>query len=153
MDSQPAIACGAGGPGGTSTDTFSRSVINGWGTADTGGAWLTSGGFSSDYAVNGSVGTMLLPAANLARMTYLPSSWLDSDSLVRVKFDRKPATQRVNAYVVGRYDSVTGGFYAIRTSLVYDGTMKLTATKKPGTGAEASVGTEANLGATGAADT
>lgn len=32
-------------------DTFERVVSNGWGTADTGQAWTTSGGTTSDYSV------------------------------------------------------------------------------------------------------
>lgn len=42
-------------------DTFARTVSNGWGTSDTGQAWVTSGGSASDYAVGTGVGTHTLP--------------------------------------------------------------------------------------------
>jgi hypothetical protein len=96
---------------------------------------------------------MLLSTANVARLSYLSSSLLDSDYLVRFMLDRKPPTSRVNAYVVGRYDPSTGGFYALRAAMVYDGTMRLQSTKKPGAVLETAIGTEANLGAIGAANT
>lgn len=35
----------------SATDTFNRTVSNGFGTADTGQAWTTSGGAASDYSV------------------------------------------------------------------------------------------------------
>ena len=38
-------------------DAFNRSVTNGWGTADTGGAW-TVGSTASNYGVSGGAGTM-----------------------------------------------------------------------------------------------
>ena len=47
-----------GGHSPVATDNFTRSVANGWGTASPGQAWTTVGGPASDYAVNGSVGTM-----------------------------------------------------------------------------------------------
>ncbi|MFD4569389.1 hypothetical protein ACFWOX_34130 [Streptomyces sp. NPDC058467] len=34
-------------------DDFNRTTTNGWGTADTGGTWATSGGSASDYSVQG----------------------------------------------------------------------------------------------------
>jgi len=39
-------------------DSFTRTVSNGWGSTNEGWAWTTSGGSASDYAVNGSAGTM-----------------------------------------------------------------------------------------------
>ena len=44
-------------------DTFTRTVTNGWGTAETGGAWTVTGS-ASRYAVNGTAGTGVLAAAS-----------------------------------------------------------------------------------------
>jgi hypothetical protein len=60
-------------------DRFDRVTANGWGTADVGGVWATSGGIAGDYATNtgpvpGSWGTatMTLTSVNVARRTTLP---------------------------------------------------------------------------------
>lgn len=45
------------------SDLFARTVSNGWGNADTGGAYTLSG-TSSDFKVNGQSGTINAPAAN-----------------------------------------------------------------------------------------
>ncbi len=34
-------------------DAFARTVETGWGTADSGQAWTTTGGSASDYSVTG----------------------------------------------------------------------------------------------------
>jgi hypothetical protein len=96
-----------------------------------------------------------MTTANVARVTYLANStWTDTDFLFRVSFDRKPVnTMRVIAYGIARYDVATGAFYAVRASLVWDGTIRLDATKKPTVGVEAPIGTESNLGAIGSANT
>jgi PKD repeat protein len=44
-------------------DSFTRTVSNGWGSADTGGAWSIVTGAASQTAVDGSVGRMNLPTA------------------------------------------------------------------------------------------
>ncbi|MGH8572154.1 MAG: hypothetical protein ACREX8_06210, partial [Gammaproteobacteria bacterium] len=58
-------------------DTFTRAVVNGWGSNDYGLLWTTikgSGGTiqASDYQVTGSVGTISVPVANGYRFAYLP---------------------------------------------------------------------------------
>src|SRR5439155_23731556 len=146
LDAGLPIAC-SGGVAGSAADAFSRTVSNGWGTSDQGGGWATAGGLSSDYAVNGSAATIALTSPNVARATYLPTSWKDTDFLYRMSFDRKPVgSMRVIGYGLARYDPSTGAFYALRASLVFDGTMHLDATKKLALGAETVVGTDTNLG-------
>ncbi|MBS1836901.1 MAG: PKD domain-containing protein [Actinobacteria bacterium] len=44
------------------SDAFGRTASNGWGTADIGGAWTTSGGGASLFSVASGVGTMNLNA-------------------------------------------------------------------------------------------
>ncbi|CAM5346277.1 hypothetical protein [Streptomyces aurantiogriseus] len=51
------------------SDTFTRTESNGWGSADTGAAWSTSGGSASDYAVNGSAGVSTLSTVDESRRT------------------------------------------------------------------------------------
>src|SRR5690606_11831403 len=52
-------------------DQFSRAVTDGWGSADTGGAYSLEGE-TSDFNVNGSAGAMLLRGAGITRTAYLP---------------------------------------------------------------------------------
>lgn len=50
-------------------DTFTRSVSNGWGAPDVGGAWSIVGGASSLYAVNGTQGTITIETTVAVRST------------------------------------------------------------------------------------
>lgn len=57
------------------TDTFTRSVSNGWGSADTGQAWTIAGAGgtvqASDWQVAAGAGTMSVPVANATRVSRL----------------------------------------------------------------------------------
>jgi hypothetical protein len=59
------------------TDTFTRTVSNGWGSTDTAQAWSTTGVggtvAASDFAASGGVGTHSVPVAAANRVTYLPT--------------------------------------------------------------------------------
>jgi hypothetical protein len=60
-------------------DTFTRTVANGWGTADTGQTWTTSGGSAADYSTQGTDGVHSLGAINSNRFTLVPSPTADVD--------------------------------------------------------------------------
>lgn len=49
-------------------DSFTRTVAGGWGTTDSGATWRLA---SSDYAVDGSVGSLSLPSAGAGRTSLL----------------------------------------------------------------------------------
>lgn len=57
------------------SDTFTRTVSNGWGSATTGQAWSSTGAggsvLTSDFAVTGSAGTHSVPAVSAYRFSYL----------------------------------------------------------------------------------
>jgi len=55
------------------TDTFTRTVSNGWGTADTGAVWSVTGGSALDYSVNGSSGLVSLGVVNERHFTVTPA--------------------------------------------------------------------------------
>ncbi|MGW4850141.1 hypothetical protein ACWEPZ_02770 [Streptomyces sp. NPDC004288] len=61
------------------SDAFGRTVASGWGTADTGGAWVTAGGSASDYSVGSGVGTHTLASVNVARRSTLTAPAADFD--------------------------------------------------------------------------
>lgn len=62
-------------------DTFTRTVAAGWGTADTGNVWSTSGGPAGDYSVNGSSGRVSLSTLGTR---YFTSTTGPSDVVVSV---------------------------------------------------------------------
>lgn len=120
------------------TDTFTRTVINGWGTPDTGNPWTLTGSgtpANSDFQVASGAGTMYVPAANAFRYVYQdPQSILDCTQ--RVTFtvaqatggDLEPASlifrgTTVNSYVLVRPIITTGNavqiqIYAADTTLL-----------------------------------
>lgn len=51
-------------------DTFTRTTSNGWGAADSGQTWSTSGGTAANYSVSGSVGQHSATAVNSSRWTF-----------------------------------------------------------------------------------
>ena len=59
-------------------DNFTRTVSNGWGTANTGQTW-TVVGTASDYAVGAGVGTATLPATGIAHLSLVPAPTADVD--------------------------------------------------------------------------
>jgi hypothetical protein len=63
-------------------DTFSRTVVDSWGSADSGQAWSFSGGAAGDYDVSGTEGTHSVSAVNSSRYSYIPVSHTDQDVLV-----------------------------------------------------------------------
>ncbi|CAL9504208.1 hypothetical protein [Streptomyces sp. enrichment culture] len=65
-------------------DAFQRTVAGGWGTADTGQAWTTSGGPATDYAVGAGVGTHTMTSTNLSRRSLLAQPSADFDLMVDV---------------------------------------------------------------------
>jgi large repetitive protein len=155
LDSGVPAPCGpGGGGGGSASDTFGRNLTDTWGTGDSGQSWkLPTDNPTSDFDVSGAVGTMVASVKDNPRLSYLPLVWSDQDELFRFSVDKKPTTSRVIAYAVGRYDSSSGAFYAVRVSVVWDGSVRLDASKKPVTGAETVLGTEVVYSGMGAANT
>lgn len=52
-------------------DAFGRTVSNGWGSADSGEAWTTTGGVAGDYSVSTGKGRQNHPSANVAHRSML----------------------------------------------------------------------------------
>jgi PKD repeat protein len=85
-----AVTVTAGPPAGPvfGRDTFSRTVTNGLGTAETGGAWTLSSSTTSNYAVNGGTAKITTPAGS-GRSAYLTgASSSDTDIRATLSFTR-----------------------------------------------------------------
>ena len=70
------------------TDTFTRVVASGWGTADTGGVWTADA--SANFSVGGSSGRMVLSAAGQNRTVFLAPTSVDWDVQTDVSLDKVP---------------------------------------------------------------
>ncbi|TFD56802.1 PKD domain-containing protein [Cryobacterium suzukii] len=83
------------------TDAFSRTLATGLGTADTGGAWTTTG-TASNYSVSGGVGR-LKAAAGATVNAYLSGvSLLDTDMLVTTTLQQDATGSGAYTSLIGR---------------------------------------------------
>jgi hypothetical protein len=84
------------------SDTFGRTVSNGWGSAGTGGSYALDGPATS-FSVDGSTGKMQLSAANANRAALLNGvSSRDVDLRFRVATSKRPTGGALYAYGVVR---------------------------------------------------
>lgn len=65
-------------------DLFDRISVSTWDTSSSGHLWSTSGGFVTDYSVNGSEGLMLLSTVNSSRRGLIGPVLFNSTGLVDV---------------------------------------------------------------------
>jgi hypothetical protein len=59
------------------SDTFTRTTSNGWGNADSGGAWARTGGADSEFSTNATVGRVSLGSVNVSRYQTVPAPSAD----------------------------------------------------------------------------
>jgi hypothetical protein len=101
-------------------DTFTRTVSNGWGSADTGQAWSTTGTggtvAASDFGVASGVGTHSVPVVAAHRATYLSSMiFRDIDMAVTISsvgFTNVTGAAIEPANIIFRGLSTTDYYYA-----------------------------------------
>jgi trimeric autotransporter adhesin len=125
-------------PTALATDTFSRTVSNGLGTADLGGAWTVSGG-STNFSVNGSAGRIVLPTAGAGPQAYLNSvSSTDSDTTLTVSPDKVGTGNGFYFAVVGRTISGAGSYRA-KVRLLSNGGVGLSLYRTNSTGTETAI--------------
>ena len=112
-------------------DRFTRSTSNGWGTAEVGGAWSTSGGAAADYDTNGTVGRHIVGTRNVFRYTSLNATQLaDVDVRASVTIPVVPTGAEVNPFVLARANIATGAYYFARLSVSTASTVQLTLRKR-----------------------
>ncbi len=132
-------------------DTFTRTSSNSWGTSDTGGDYSISSGSSSNFAVNGSVGTITNTASGTARAITLPdTSQKDVDILFKVKLDQLPAASAAEIFWLARYTS-SSDQYRGKIRITSAGSVTLQATNVI-SGTETALGTQTGTGITYTAD-
>ncbi|HEY3832966.1 MAG TPA: PKD domain-containing protein [Acidimicrobiia bacterium] len=127
------------------TDSFTRVVASGWGSADTGGAYAAAQGTTTGTAsVSNGAGAIHLVTSAAGRGYYLPNvSLLDSDSVVDFGTNVAPAggTGGQIGYITARRVAATTE-YRVRLRFVPGGGLKLMFTKTVGSSAETAIGSE-----------
>ena len=83
-------------------DAFNRTVASGWGTADLGGAWTTSGGVATDYNVAAGSATLTLSTTNASRKV-VAGSVADSDVRVTVTIPAVATGVPIDVEAISRY--------------------------------------------------
>jgi hypothetical protein len=105
-------------------DSFGRTVANGLGTADAGGAWTTVG-TASNFSVGGGAGQLNLRAAGTKLTGYLGATKrIDTDLRMTLALDKVPAGNPVYLTLTGRRVGTNNEY---RTSMVVQPTGRVTA--------------------------
>jgi hypothetical protein len=97
---------------GSFSDSFTRTVSNGWGTSTSGHAWSTTGGAAADYSVNGTRGLISLGAVASLRSTYvdvLPVANVDRTFTTRIPVLATGAGIEVRS--TARWDIAANNYY------------------------------------------
>ncbi len=124
------VTTGTPGPG-IARDGFARIAANGWGTAEIGGTWSTSGAIGS-ATVDGSAGLLTIARSTTVSATLSSVSATSTDTVVAVTPDKVPTGSGAFVYVAGRIVSATD-FYGARVRLRADGVVEVHATRANGT--------------------
>jgi len=93
-------------------DDFSDTVSNGWGAADIGGSWTTSGGIASDYAVGSGYGSHTLTSVNVARFTTLTAAAADCDITCDIATDALATGASIQGSLVARMTDASNLYMA-----------------------------------------
>ena len=111
-------------------DAFTRTVSTGWGTADVGGAW-TSTGLASRFSVDGQQGrhTLVAGATNVSSVNAVSST--STEVRVVVGADKVPTGSGAFVHVQGRRATATD-YYGARIRLQADGSVQLHVTRGNG---------------------
>jgi hypothetical protein len=120
------------------TDTFNRTVSNGWGAADTGQSYSTGGGTAADYAVSGGIGSHTLATVNASRRTFVSTSITNFDYYVDVTASALATGGFLSGGPTGRYVD-SDNLYMARLEFTTSNTLILTIRKRIGA-AETSLG-------------
>ncbi len=93
-------------------DSFTRNTTSSWGNSDSGQAWSTLGGASTDYATNGAEGTHSMGSINASRRTIITgASGTDFDITVRIKTDALATGASSTGGIMARYIDSNNHYY------------------------------------------
>lgn len=134
--------CASGAP--TLVDTFSRTAASGWGSADSGQAWTTSGGTSSNYSVSGGFGRINVATENAARSVTLPIGTSNVDYSITVAADKVAAGASQALDFAMRFADTSNHYFA---RLTFTTSQNVTiALRKRVAGVETTIGASVTVG-------
>ncbi|PXY25146.1 hypothetical protein BAY59_24275 [Prauserella coralliicola] len=108
--------CTVTGIADAATDTFARTVAGGWGSADTGQSWATTGWDASDFAVASGLGTMTCTNANIRRWAIVNGlDTTDFDLTVTTSVSAVSTGGSSRTALVARYTDVSNNYTAFLT--------------------------------------
>lgn len=113
------------------SDTFTRTVASGWGTADTGQSWSVTGGSVADYSVASGTGRQTHPAINTLHYSVVPSVSANVSVVTDWMMPLVPSGDSNYVFVFSRYADTTH-FYFVRVQVTPAGAMILTLRKRNG---------------------
>lgn len=111
------------------SDTFERTVSNGWGTADTGQAWTTGGGVASNFSVGSGLGQQLQSTVSSTRIATVPGTLADLDVLVDVGTSQTALTSALLGGPILRTPANTD-MYGVMVEFNTSGTVSLSVRKR-----------------------
>jgi CSLREA domain-containing protein len=142
-DQTSVVAAAPGGGAALLTDTFSRTVSNGWGTVGA-FAWSVSG-TASEYSVDGAAGRIRATTATGTRVALLPIGQRDITQTIRFRIPTLPATGWQGVYLLARAGGTTS-WYGLRARSVASGGDDLELNLSTPTGGIVKLGSTAGIG-------
>src|SRR5574341_567447 len=91
-------------------DTFTRVTANGWGVADTGQAWTTTGGAAADFSTNGTLGLISVTATASDRFVTLDTLGQDQDVTVTLDTNTTPTGASTQYGLTARYTDASNHY-------------------------------------------
>jgi hypothetical protein len=117
----------------SATDTFNRTVANGWGTANSGQAWTTSGGVAGDFAVAPNTGRITSNSASVLRGALLDVSSTDVEFGMDLLFPNTNATTAAyERMLIGRATDLANHYGLMLQLGTSSGTVTMVAFKRVG---------------------
>lgn len=124
------VLCPDGVPAEPITDTFTRTVVDGWGVTDTGQTWTTSGGAAANYDVDGSMGLMSFSATGVTMNALIPVPGADVGERIDFASSVVPTGNTITVGLTAR-ENTTANLYMARVSIAdTTGAMTLTLRKR-----------------------
>lgn len=131
--------CPGGEPVEAMTDTFTRTVVDGWGTMDTGQTWTITQGTAANFSVSGGTGKHSHNPFGLFHTTIAPFSSADVSMRADFALDQVPSGDNAFVFYTARVAS-TQTFYTARVQIASGGAMTLSVRKRIA-GVETQLGT------------
>lgn len=121
--------CPGGEPVEALSDTFTRNVAGGWGTADTGQTWAILQGTPADFSVNGTQGLHTHNPYGAFHATTVPYSSADVNMRFDWSLSQVPAGGNAYVFAIARVAS-SATMYQARVQIAATGAMTISVRKR-----------------------